>query len=87
MKKIIKDAIDAEVKYIDEMAFGDSDTTARIVRKLGFDTLYIEDLFNVEAGVYEIIESTRDYVLDKSAHDGLKEGLPFNLDFVKKRKS
>ena len=55
------------------------------VQVLGFEGCSL-DLFDVEDGVFEEVEKTRNYRLDKSAHDGLLEGLPFNLDFVKVKK-
>lgn len=85
MKTIVKEAIEATLKYIDEMDFETSETTARIAGKLGFN-LSTEDLFDIECEVYEEVDRSRQYILDKSHHDGLVEGLPFNLDFVKRRK-
>lgn len=74
MKKIVKDAIQAELKYIDEMEFGEVTTTNRIMHKLGFnEKLSYDDLMDIEYGVYEEVEKNRDYIMDKSSHDGLVE--------------
>jgi len=86
MNKTIKEAIEAELKYIDQMNYGESSTTSRIMGILGFESLFMEDLFDIEDGVFSAVEKTRDYVLDKSSHENMLEGLPFNLDFVKKKK-
>jgi len=86
MKKLVKEAIQAELKYIDEMNYGDATTTARIMHRLGYEDLSFEDLMDVEFGVYDEVEKTREYVMDKSSHDGRVEGLPFNLDFVKMKR-
>lgn len=85
MKKIVKEAIEAELKYIDDMPYGDATTTARIMHMLGYN-LGFEELMDVEFAVYDEVEKTRDYVMDKSSHYNKVEGLPFNLDFVKKKK-
>lgn len=82
MKKIVKEAIQAELKCIDDMNLGESTTTNRIMKQLGYN-LDFSDLLDVEFGVYDEVEKTRDYIMDKSSHAGKKEGLPFNLDFVK----
>ena len=85
MKEIVKEAIQAEIKYIDEMKFGEVTTTNRIMRYLGYEFDF-DELMDVESAVYEEVERTRDYVMDKSSHEGNIEGLPFNLDFVKMKR-
>lgn len=85
MKKIVKDAIQDELKYIDEMNFGESATTNRITHYLGYDFDF-NDLMDVEYGVLDEVEKNRDYIMDKSAYDGQKVGLPFNIPFVKMKK-
>lgn len=87
MKAIVKEAIQAELKYIDEMELGEATTTNRIMHKLGFgEKLSHDDLMDIEYEVYEEVEKSRDYVMDKSSHYGLIQGLPYNLDFVKKER-
>ena len=85
MKNIVKEAISAVIDYIDEMEYGESTTTRFILGSLGYE-LSIDEMIEVDFEAAEEIESSRDYVMDKSAHDGLIEGLPFNLDFVKIKK-
>ena len=65
MKKIVKEAIQAELKYIDEMNFGERATTNRIMHYLGYDFDFNE-LMDVEYGVYEEVQRNRDYIMDKS---------------------
>lgn len=86
MKTKIKELIAKELEYIDNMPFGTSTTTNRIMIELGYKNLDFEDLMDIEYGVYNVIEESRDYILDKSHHDDMVEGLPFNLDFIKNNK-
>lgn len=86
VRKFIKDAIIKEVKYIDNMNFGEGSTTSRILRDLGYGKMSHEDLMDIEFGVIKRVKKTRDYILDKSHHEGKEEGVPYNLDFFKAKK-
>ena len=83
MKKMVKEIISDVIEYLDNTEMGYSDTIARVLNKLGYDSIAISDLFAIDIGVREEIERTRDYILDMSEYDGKCSGLPFNLTFVK----
>jgi hypothetical protein len=74
---------------LDAAPMGTGATTARIARKvcerLGYDAddLGTRELFQIHERAFRHAED-EGYVLDMSSHDSKVEGLPFNLDFVKR---
>lgn len=64
------------------MGYGDSASTASIMDELGY-SLSLEDLFDVEKGLFEEENKSRDYLLDKSAYENADVGMPFDIPFVK----
>jgi hypothetical protein len=57
----------------------------RACERFGYDAddLRTWDLFRIHERAFQHAEE-EGYVLDMSSHDGMEEGLPFNLDFVKR---
>jgi len=78
---IVKKAIE----IIEGYENGTSDTTARIVHRIN-PVVEESELFDYHIAICDEIEKRGKVVLDYSAHDGLIEGLPYNLDFIVHRK-
>ena len=77
--------INKAVEIIEGYKNGTSDTTARII--LGIDpSAGHSEFFDHHYAICEEIEKRGRVLLDYSAHDGMLEGLPYNLDFIVRRK-
>ena len=82
MSENIKEMVDAVLKYIDEMEFGESTSLSCIMDELGLDVGMAES-FEMRNLLYSEAEKTRDYIMDMSAYDDMEVGLPQNIPFVK----
>lgn len=69
------------IVFLKKQENGYDTTTAIMAREMGYPDLSFEDLMNLNMKVFELAEKNG-IVLDMSKHEGLFEGLPFNLDFV-----
>ena len=78
---IVKKAIE----IIEGYENGASDTTAKFVHRIN-PAVEESELFDYHIAIYDEIEKRGNVMLDYSAHDGLIEGLPYNLDFIVHRK-
>lgn len=77
-----------------EMEPGDRTTVARLVHEI--EPSFLEDdpgaiafggaMFDVNEAFFDLACCEEDLFLDMSEHDGKVEGLPFNLDFVVRRR-
>ena len=58
-------------------------TTWDLLEEAGYDVWEMDDLDLIDIH-YALEEAAREnrIILDRSAHDGMKEGMPFHLDFV-----
>jgi len=66
---------------IKELPDGTRTTTSRLVSEVGFHFCdWDKQLFEIHHALFEAAEAENIY-LDRSHHEGLTEGLPFNLDF------
>jgi len=72
------------VKQLSKQEDGFNSTVAMMASGLGYSDMEMEDLFVLNEKVFKLANESG-LTLDMSAHDGLFEGLPFNLDFTLKR--
>lgn len=83
--------VDRIIQEIQNMPDGSKATTIMLMGRCGIDTSgmdkdYFYDLFRIHDALFKKTKHCGIY-LDMSAHNGLEEGLPFNLDFIiRKRK-
>ena len=63
---------------------GFESSVGKLVDELGYSNMEILDMMELNQKVFAQAEE-QGLILDMSMHDGLEEGLPFNLDFVLKR--
>ncbi len=69
------------ISRIRELPDGSWTTTARLLHDLGLDPEELQDsLFDIHFALFKAAEE-EEIFLDMSSHDGLVEGLPYNLDF------
>ena len=65
---------------------GEYSTSYRTVKETGayfgdLEKLDMNELFTLEEKVFEVAEKYG-FILDKSHHEGMEEGLPWNLDYL-----
>ena len=81
-KKELEPVVKRMMECIEEFPDGTEITTYHLVKHAGFDAekLY-DDMFDIHFNLFSEAEKAN-ITLDMSKHDGLVEGLPFNLDYV-----
>ena len=72
------------VKRLSEQEDGFNSTVAMMASSLCYSDMEMEDLFVLNEKVFKIAGESG-LTLNMSVHDGLFEGLPFNLDFTLKK--
>lgn len=73
-------------EYLLKQPDGYRTTTSRVRRHLGIDTDEFHDDWDIHNKLFEITEEKGVIELDMSEHEYKCEGLPFNLDYVVRRK-
>ena len=69
------------IAFLRKQEDGYDTTTGIMAHVMGYPDLSMEDLMDLNMKVFALAEKNG-IVLDMSKHEGLFEGLPFNLDFV-----
>lgn len=76
------------VEELRECEYGTEISTSELLKISGYDLDEFEydDLFDLHYALFKAARENHIH-LDMSAHNGLEEGLPFNLDFIVRNKS
>ena len=74
-------------KKLRECEDGTDITTCQLVVETGYDVKRLSegDLLDIHEALFRAAKASN-ITLDMSAHEGLVEGLPYNLDFIVRRK-
>ena len=78
-RQIVKDLY----KYLHECEEGTDITTCQLLDAAGYkvDQFSEGDLMDINRELFKSAKANH-IILDMSAHDGMVEGLPYNLDFI-----
>jgi len=84
-KEDIRNIAEDLVEELRECEDGTIISTSELAKQAGYDDLDLEDLFALHDVLFRAARRNK-IKLDMSAHDGMVEGLPFNLQFVVRNK-
>lgn len=73
-------------KKLRECEDGTDTTTCQLIMAAGYDDNKLSegDLLDIHEALFRAAKTSK-ITLDMSAHDGMEEGLPYNLDFIVRR--
>ena len=73
-------------KKLRECEDGTDITTCQLVVETGYDVKRLSegDLLDIHEALFRAAKASN-ITLDMSAHEGMEEGLPYNLDFIVRR--
>lgn len=93
--KKIYDIAQKLVLRVLEMEPGDRTTVVRLVHEIEpslieddpGDTMFADPMYDMTEALFDLSRNEGDLLLDMSEHDGKEEGLPFNLDFIVRKRT
>jgi len=84
MKRNYSEIIDIAESLVEELREcedGEVTTTRDLANDYGYDDIDESNLFGLHSMIFKLARANH-IILDMSAHKGMQEGLPYNLDFV-----